>query len=669
MTDDRHSGGAGAAAVAEPPQTHAPDRVVVRTRDLRKNYGPIEAVRGIDMEVREGEIFGLIGPDGAGKTTTFQILAGIMEATSGVVEVFGKPAREMRSAVGYLTQTFSLYPDLSVDENIRYVGDLRRVPPKEIVARGDRYLRLFDMDRFKDRLAGRLSGGMKQKLSLACALVAQPRVLLLDEPTTGVDPVSRREFWDTLAHLSAEGLTIVVATPYLDEAERCHKVALMHLGQIHQTGTPAELRDSLGMRRLEVHTADLAEAEDKLTEAEDGVIDTVIKDVQRFGDRLDIIVKDPVAGRAAVEATLAKAGIAVRDIRVADPMLENTFVARLRAMGQELHAPPFPGRHPHRNIKGEIAIGAQNLTKRFGDFTAVHNVNLNVRYGEVYGLLGANGAGKTTTIKMLCGLLEPTTGTPQLAGRQGGIRSEEVRALVGYMSQKFSLYDDLSIGENLDFFGGVYGVPESELAEKKRWVLEFSGLTGKEQQITGSLPGGWKQRVAFGAATMHEPGVLFLDEPTSGVDPLARRAFWRMINRLADMGTAILVTTHYLEEAEQCNRLGFMAGGELVTEGAPSAIKAAQSGHLLELRVDQPQRAADRLKEQMERWRVSLFGDRLHVIVDQDDVASAEKQLAERLRDLGVAVREMHEESYSLEDVFIAVVEKARQEGKFASED
>jgi ABC-2 type transport system ATP-binding protein len=581
-----------------------------------------------------------------------------------VVEVFGKAARESRAAVGYLTQTFSLYPDLSVEENIRYVGDLRRVPPQEIAQRGDRYLRLFDMDRFKERLAGRLSGGMKQKLSLACALVAQPRVLLLDEPTTGVDPVSRREFWDTLAHLSADGLTIVVATPYLDEAERCHKVALMHLGQIHQTGTPAELRDSLGMRRLEVHTANLAEAEDQLTEAEDGVID----DVQRFGDRLDVIVKDPEAGRAAVEATLAKAGIAVQSIRVADPMLENTFVARLRAMGQELHAPPFPGRHPHRNLTGEIAIGAQNLTKRFGAFTAVHNVNLNVRYGEVYGLLGANGAGKTTTIKMLCGLLEPTTGTPQLAGQQGGIRSEEVRALVGYMSQKFSLYDDLTIDENLDFFGGVYGVPASEIAEKKRWVLEFSGLTGKEQQITGSLPGGWKQRVAFGAATMHEPSVLFLDEPTSGVDPLARRAFWRMINRLADMGTAILVTTHYLEEAEQCNRLGFMAGGELVTEGAPSAIKAAQGGHLLELRVDQPQRAADRLKEQMERWRVSLFGDRLHVIVD-DDVASAEKQLTARLRDAGVAVREMHEESYSLEDVFIAVVEKARQEGKFASED
>ncbi len=642
----------------------APDRAAICTRELKKDYGPVEAVRGISLDVHEGEIFGLIGPDGAGKTTTFQILAGIMEATSGVVEVFGRPARESRAVVGYLTQTFSLYPDLSVAENIRYVGDLRHVPPQEIAERGDRYLGMFDMDRFKDRLAGRLSGGMKQKLSLACALVAQPRVLLLDEPTTGVDPVSRREFWDTLAHLAAEGLTIVVATPYLDEAERCHKVALMHLGQIHQTGTPAELRDSLGMRRLEVHTDKLADAEDKLTEAENGVI----SDVQRFGDRLDVIVKDPEEGRAAVEATLSAAAIHVRDIRVADPTLENTFVARLRAMGQELHAPPFPGRHAHQNLKGQIAIGAVNLTKRFGAFTAVHNVNLSVRYGEVYGLLGANGAGKTTTIKMLCGLLDATSGKVDLAGSRGGVRSEAVREKVGYMSQKFSLYDDLVIDENLEFFAGVYGVPEDEIAEKKRWVLSFSGLTGKEQQITGSLPGGWKQRVAFGAATMHEPSVLFLDEPTSGVDPLARRAFWRMINRLADMGTAILVTTHYLEEAEQCNRLGFMAGGELVAEGAPSEIKGRQSGHLVELRVDQPQRAADQLKEQMDRWRVSLFGDRLHVIVD-GDVASAGKLLEDKLRTAGVTVRDMHEEAYSLEDVFIAVVEKARQEGKFATED
>jgi ABC-2 type transport system ATP-binding protein len=646
------------------PGSLASGYLALRVRDLRKSYGGLEAVKGIRLDIHQGEIFGLIGPDGAGKTSTFQILAGIMEATSGTVEIFGLPARQSRSVVGYLTQTFSLYPDLSVAENIRYVGDLRHVARRDITERGQRYLRMFDMDRFMDRLAGRLSGGMRQKLALACALVAQPRVLLLDEPTTGVDPVSRREFWDTLAHLAAGGLTIVVATPYLDEAERCHQVALMHLGTIHQVGTPAELRESLGMRRLEVHTDRLADAEDRLTEAEDGEIG----DVQRFGDRLDVIVSDPEVGRAAVERTLGKAGLPVRDIRVTDPMLENTFVARLRAMGQELHAPPFPGRHPHRELAGQTAIGARNLTKRFGDFTAVHNVNLSVRYGEVYGLLGANGAGKTTTIKMLCGLLAPTAGETELAGGVGSIRSQSVRELVGYMSQKFSLYDDLSIAENLEFFAGVYGVPEQDRAEKRQWVLEFSGLAGKEQQITGSLPGGWKQRVAFGAATMHEPSVLFLDEPTSGVDPLARRAFWRMINRLADMGTAILVTTHYLEEAEQCNRLGLMVAGELVAEGAPSAIKAAQEGHLIELRVEQPQRAADVLKLQMERWRVSLFGDRLHVITGAD-MEPERNAVVERLRAAGLTIREVHEENFSLEDVFIAVVEKARQQGKVARED
>ena len=294
-------------------------------------------------------------------------------------------------------------------------------------------------------------------------------------------------------------------------------------------------------------------------------------------------------------------------------------------MGQESHAPPFPGRHPHQSDRRQSRHRGKRSQQAIRLVHAVHNINLEVRYGEIYGLLGANGAGKTTTIKMLCGLLDPTSGSMDLAGERGNLRSEAVRERIGYMSQKFSLYDDLTIEENLDFFAGVYGVPE-ERGEKKHWVLEFAGLRGKQQQITGSLPGGWKQRVAFGAAIMHEPSVLFLDEPTSGVDPLARRAFWRMINRLADMGTAILVTTHYLEEAEQCNRLGFMVAGELVAEGTPERHQSAQGGHLLELVVDQPQRAADILKKQMERWRVSLFGDRLHVIVD-DDVEAGQKRL------------------------------------------
>ena len=638
----------------------------ISVRALHKNYGKIEAVRGIDLSIAPGEIFGLIGPDGAGKTTTFQILGGVMEATSGTAEVFGRAARIARAETGYLTQSFSLYPDLSVSENIRYIGDLRRVSRSDIETRGNRYLSMFDMDRFRNRLAGRLSGGMKQKLSLACALVAQPRVLLLDEPTTGVDPVSRREFWDTLAHLSADGLTILVATPYLDEAERCHRVALMHLGEIRELGTPKELRHNLHATRLEVRAPDLGKAEELLADEIDRA--HTITDVQRFGDRLDVMAPDAEAGRATIENTLRSAGLTFDKISADEPTLENTFVATLRAMGQEMKAPPFPGKHPHRDLAGKVAIGATNLTKRFGSFTAVKNVSVEVQYGEIYGLLGANGAGKTTTIKMLCGLLEPTSGGMRLAGETGDLRSPMVRSRIGYMSQKFSLYDDLTIGENLDFYAGVYGVPEHEREDKKRWVMAFSGLEGKADLITGSLPGGWKQRVAFGSAIMHEPSVLFLDEPTSGVDPLARRAFWRLINRLADAGTAILVTTHYLEEAEQCNRLGFMVAGEIVAQGTPTGVKAQQAGYLLEFVVDQPQKATDVLKEQGDRWRVSLFGDRLHVIVDGDS-ATGIKETTAKLNAHSVSVLSAREGVFSLEDVFIAVVEKARLSGKVAPEE
>ncbi|MGE5141047.1 MAG: ATP-binding cassette domain-containing protein, partial [Rudaea sp.] len=490
-----------------------PPKSAIRITNLWKQYDSVEAVRGISLDVEDGEIFGLIGPDGAGKTTTFQILAGVMDATSGAAEVFDRPAREMRSTTGYLTQAFSLYPDLSVKENIRYIGDLRLVPPTEIESRGRRYLRMFDMARFSERLAGRLSGGMKQKLSLVCALVSQPRVLLLDEPTTGVDPVSRREFWDTLVDLSADGLTIVIATPYLDEAERCHRVALMHEGEIREIGTPGELRGSLQMKRIELRTSDLQKASRALS----GITarDDSIVDIQRFGDRLDLLAHDPAAAERIVRETMTSAGIQVEEIRIGEPTLENTFVATLRALGREAHDSSFPGRRDHTHLRGQIAIGATNLTKAFGAFTAVNNVSLDVRYGEVYGLLGANGAGKTTTIKMLCGLLEPTEGDVQLTGQSGGLRSTSVRQQIGYMSQKFSLYNDLSIEENLDFFGGVYDVSAEERAEKERWVLSFAGLQGKENQLTGSLPGGWKQRVAFGAAIMHEPSVLFLDEPTS----------------------------------------------------------------------------------------------------------------------------------------------------------
>ena len=399
-------------------------KLALNVKDLWKRYGAVEAVRGITFDVAKGEIFGLIGPDGAGKTSTFQILAGVMEATSGTADVFGEHARVMRSQTGYLTQAFSLYPDLSVAENIRYTGDLRRVPPEEIEKRGLQYLRMFDMDRFTDRLAGKLSGGMKQKLALVCALVPQPQILLLDEPTTGVDPVSRREFWDTLTHLAADGLTIVVATPYLDEAERCHRIALIHQGKIQQMGTPAELTASLNAKRLELRTPDLGKAEAALSELTGADKDFI--DIQRFGDHIDLLVDDPQKAIVVLNERMKGAGI-VDDVRVDEPTLENVFVARLRGAGQEAHREPFPVRHDHGDLRGRVAMGATNLTKTFGGFTAVKNVNLKIQYGEVYGLLGANGAGKTTTIKMLCGLLDASSGQMELAGETSNLRSQHIR--------------------------------------------------------------------------------------------------------------------------------------------------------------------------------------------------------------------------------------------------
>src|SRR6185312_10414753 len=465
--------------------------IAISVRNLRKSYGDLEAVKGIDLDIAAGEIFGLIGPDGAGKTSVFQILGGVMQQTNGTVEMYYVAAREARAFVGYLTQTFSLYQDLSVTENLRYLGELRLLSRKEIEERGGRYLEMFDMERFQARLAGSLSGGMKQKLALACALIAEPKILLLDEPTTGVDPVSRREFWDALANLSRAGMTMVVATPYLDEAERCHRVALMHDGVIHQVGTPAEIREQLGMERLQVRADALGRAEDVLSNA------VVVGDVQRFGDRLDVMVSDPKAGELMTRETLAKAGIPVIDIKTTPPTLENAFVATLRRLNGDVSTPAFPQRRQFRSRpKDAIAIGARHLFKRFGKFNAVKDINIEIKYGEIYGLLGANGAGKTTTIKMLCGLIGSSSGQMELAGESGKLRSSFVRQRIGYMSQKFSLYDDLTIAENLDFFAGVYQVPYAEREEKKKWVLAVSGLEGRGDLMTSSLPGGWKQRVA-----------------------------------------------------------------------------------------------------------------------------------------------------------------------------
>lgn len=647
---------AKSSAIAPSPSEMAP---LIRAVGLTKTYGSFTAVHGICFDVLPGEIFGLIGPDGAGKTTTFHILGGVMEASGGEIDVLGQPPRKARLEIGYLTQQFSLYLDLSIDENLRYSAGLHQVPDAVFHARRERYLRLMGLDRIGSRLAGQLSGGMKQKMALCCALIAQPRILLLDEPTTGVDPVSRREFWDVLAALAAGGMTIVVATPYLDEAERCNRIALMYEGHIREIGTLPQLRANLGLQRLEVRTPDIAAAEQVLWAQREQVA-TRVADVQTFGDRIDVLVPEAEQDAPRIRQLLNQHRIAPTSIEASDVTLENVFVTRLRQQGSDPLFIAFPRAKVNLNrsthMQPSIAIGAYDLSKTFGNFQAVKQVNLEIGYGEIYGLLGANGAGKTTTIKMLCGLLEASSGKMALAGQTRNLRNPKLRQRIGYMSQKFTLYDDLSVVENLAFYCGVYGVPQSWRQRKIDWVLETCGLLGQEHMITGKLPGGWKQRVAFGASVMHEPDILFLDEPTSGVDPLARRQFWRLINDFARQGTAILVTTHYLEEAEQCNRMGFMVAGEMVLQGSPSEIKASQPGQLMELRVDRIQAASDLLKQFLESWRVSIFGDRLHVVLDHADLELP--QLQTMLKNSGLELLSVRQVPCSLEDAFISVVQR-----------
>ncbi|MEH1792424.1 ATP-binding cassette domain-containing protein [Nostoc sp.] len=644
-------------------KTQRPNAPIISIRDLSHRYGKHadEAVAGLNLDVFPGEIFGLIGPDGAGKTTTFQILSGVMPQTSGIVEVLGAAPREVRPQMGYLTQRFSLYLDLSILENLKYAAGLREVSDADLKTRSDRYFGLLDLTRFKDRLAGKLSGGMKQKLALCCTLIHNPRVLLLDEPTTGVDPVSRREFWDILAQLaSTEGITTVVATPYLDEAERCARIAFMYEGKIQQSDTPAKVKASLGVQRLEVFlpVAQLDQAEDMLTKNVD--FRETISDVQRFGDRLDVLTAQPQQTTKDIYRILEQQQIQIEKVNTDSPTLENTFVSRLRDLKGDAAAGEYPGIDRQAKSTG-TAIGAEHLNKVFGNFHAIKDLNLDIQYGEVFGLLGANGAGKTTAIKILCGLLPASSGKVSLAGATGVLRSAAVRQKIGYMSQKFTLYDDLTIDQNLDFYCGVYSIPLGNRRAKKQWVLEMSDLVGQGNMMTVDLPGGWKQRVAFGASVMHEPKILFLDEPTSGVDPLARRQFWRWINEFARNGMAILVTTHYLEEAEQCHRLGFMVAGELVAQGSPRQVKDAQPGQLVEWECAPLQQASDLLKQHFDRSQVSIFGDRLHTVLD--DLQTQVPQVEQWLKEDGVDVQSHREIEFSLEDVFINVVDQARQRG------
>ena len=549
-------------------------------RSFRSGKRVSAALAGITATAARGAVTGLIGPDGAGKTTLMRLIAGLLLPDSGRIEVLGVDvARDplaVQARIGYMPQRFGLYEDLSVLENLNLYADLQNVPK---AARKERYSELLHMTAlapFTARLAGRLSGGMKQKLGLACTLVNPPELLLLDEPTVGVDPVSRRELWQIIGRLIQEGQTTVLfSTAYLDEAERCDAVLLMHEGRLLGSGPPgvftAEMTGrsffaeaGLGRRRLQ---ARLAEAP--------GVIDAVIQ-----GSRVRVVMG---AAGPPDPATLIPDAPDLALTPTA-PRFEDSFVARLR---QE---EPPPDRRPSMASRAppdrppaaskaaapdETVITVKRVTRRFGAFTAVKNVSFTVARGEIFGLLGANGAGKSTMFRMLCGLLPPSEGQLRVAGFDLRTASAPARGRVGYMAQRFSLYGDLSVRQNLRFFSSAYRLSGKRQRARIDWAEAEFGLGPMLDATARDLPLGFKQRLALACALMHEPEILFLDEPTSGVDPLARREFWRRINALADAGVTVLVTTHFMEEAEYCDRLMIMANGEVLTEGAPEAIKSA----------------------------------------------------------------------------------------------
>jgi ABC-2 type transport system ATP-binding protein len=509
----------------------------------------------------------LIGPDGAGKTTLLRLLAGILTPVTGEIYVLDHPlpkeALALQSQIGYMPQRFGLYEDLTVEENLTLFADLHGIPHETREGRFAELLTMTALGPFRKRLAGQLSGGMKQKLGLACTLIHPPQLLLLDEASVGVDPISRRELWSIIQQQVADQkVTVLLSTAYMDEAERCDHVILLHEGEILAQGNPAQLAAPLQGHAFVLEDVPAASRELQAKIAQlPGVVDTVIQ-----GDGLRIVMQEPL--QPVLQNDLAAYGTP----KAVPARLEDAFVSLLfsRTARHSIPLPPRPD-----TIDGHAAVVVvKDLFRYFGDFAAVNNVSFSVRKGEIFGLLGANGAGKSTTFRMLCGLLPSSSGTLSVAGVDLRTASAEARARIGYVSQKFSLYGTLSVQQNLSFFSAAYGLESRRRKERMAWALEELELKEYTAMNAGDLPLGYKQRLALACALMHEPSILFLDEPTSGVDPLARREFWARVNALAEGGTTCLVTTHFMEEAEYCDHLVLMSQGEILAQGTPSEIKA-----------------------------------------------------------------------------------------------
>ncbi len=534
----------------------------------------VQALDDISFQISPGKVTGLIGPDGAGKTTLMRLATGLLIPDEGQIQVLdidvSKEPLQVQSSVGYMPQRFGLYEDLTVQENLDLYADLHGVNKVDRSPRYQELMHMTGLGPFTSRLAGKLSGGMKQKLGLACTLVHPPRLLLLDEPTVGVDPVSRRELWSIVyRQVKEEGMSVLLSTAYLDEAERCDEVILIHQGKRLGQGTPHSFSEPLRGRIFHVTTPSIGKrALSTRLNVTPGIVDAIIE-----GDKVRIVTTQ------TGKPDLSKAFTNVSDLNIeaAEPIFEDAFIATLKAdqlpVVQETTSLPAASEEQPFSEK-EAVIKVKDLQRRFGDFYAVDGVSFNVTRGEIFGLLGANGAGKSTTFRMLCGLLPVSSGELSVAGLDLRIAAAEARGRLGYMAQRFSLYINLTVEQNLRFFASAYGLNRSTRKKQIEWALTAFELAPYRDTVSGDLPLGYKQRLAMAAALMHQPDILFLDEPTSGVDPLARREFWQRINALAESGVTILITTHFMDEANYCDRLVIMAEGKVLAEGTPADLKA-----------------------------------------------------------------------------------------------
>jgi pyoluteorin transport system ATP-binding protein len=559
-----------------PAAGHTP---VLCGRDIRKSFrrdtgDVVQALDGVSLDVGHGMLAALVGPDGAGKTTLLRLVAGLMTADAGVLRVLDidvtADPQQVQTRIAYMPQKFGLYEDLSVLENLNLYADLHGVTTQE---RQQQYPRLMEMTAlgpFTHRLAGRLSGGMKQKLGLACTLVRAPELLLLDEPTVGVDPLSRRELWEIIVSLVQEqGLTVLLSTSYLDEAERCQHVVVLQESKVLAQGAPATVTGLAAGRTFlaEPRAGQLARGLQTRLLDDSDVVDAVPE-----GGRVRFIRTQHAQRNGRPPEADPLAGIAIAPVQA---RFEDGFMVLLRqTTAQRRMAGPLTLDRPLERHGGEAVVQVRDLVRRFGTFTAVDHVSFDVRRGEIFGLLGPNGAGKTTTFRMLCGLLPATSGTLRVADMDLRKARASARQRIGYVAQKFSLYGALSVIENLEFFASAYGLRGSRKRDRIDWALQQFALVPLARLPSAQLPGGYKQRLAMAVALLHEPEILFLDEPTSGADPLARREFWRRITMLAEQGVTVIITTHFMEEAEYCDRVVILDAGRVLAQGMPAEIRS-----------------------------------------------------------------------------------------------